>query len=52
MPQFGASLADDARVVIYACYMFIIQATGITNIFETSGKGILVLLVLLQSSFG
>jgi len=32
--------------------MFKIQATGIINILETAGKGILVLLVLLQSSFG
>ncbi len=28
MPQFGASLTDDARVVIYDRNMFIIQATG------------------------
>ncbi len=26
-PQFGASLSDDAIVVIYYCNMFIIQAT-------------------------
>ncbi len=25
--QFGASLTDDARVVIYDCIMFIIHAT-------------------------
>jgi hypothetical protein len=31
MPQFGASLADDSRVVIYDCNMFIVQATGCTN---------------------
>ncbi len=28
MPQFGASLTDDARVIIYDCNRFIIQATG------------------------
>ena len=28
MPQFGASLADDSRVVIYDYNMFIVQATG------------------------
>jgi hypothetical protein len=27
MPQFGASLADDSRVVIYDRNMFIVQAT-------------------------
>jgi hypothetical protein len=27
--QFGASLTDDPRVIIYNCKMFIIQATGI-----------------------
>jgi hypothetical protein len=26
--KFGASLTDDARVVIYDCHMFIVQATG------------------------
>ncbi len=26
--KFAASLADDARVVIYNCHMFIVQATG------------------------
>jgi len=31
MPQFGASLADDSRVVIYDCNMFIVQATCFTN---------------------
>jgi len=29
MPQFGASLADDSRVVIYDCNMFIVQSTGL-----------------------
>jgi len=28
MSQFGVSLSDDARVIIYDCNMFIIQATG------------------------
>ncbi len=28
IPQFGASLTDDARVVIYDRNMFIIQTTG------------------------
>ncbi len=28
MPQFGASLADDSRVIIYDCNLFIVQATG------------------------
>ncbi len=27
MPQFGASLADDSRVVNYDCNMFIVKAT-------------------------
>ncbi len=27
MLQFGASLADDTRVIIYDCNMFIVQAT-------------------------
>ncbi len=31
MPQFGASLNDDARAVIYDCNMFIIQAVGVSN---------------------
>jgi hypothetical protein len=26
--KFGASLTDDARVIIYNCHMFIVQATG------------------------
>jgi hypothetical protein len=26
--KFGASLTDDARVVIYNCHMFIVQATA------------------------
>jgi hypothetical protein len=28
MPQFGASLSDDYRSIIYNCNVFIIQATG------------------------
>ncbi len=28
MPQFGASLTDNARVIIYDHNMFIIQGTG------------------------
>jgi hypothetical protein len=31
MPQFGASLADDSRVVIYNRNMFMVQATGRSN---------------------
>ncbi len=27
-PRVEASLTDDARVVIYDCHMFIVQATG------------------------
>ncbi len=30
-PQFGASLTDSARVVIYDCNMFIIQATAFST---------------------
>ncbi len=30
-PQFGASLADNSRVVIYDRNMFILQATGHTE---------------------
>ncbi len=26
--RFEASLSDDAKVVIYNCHMFIVQATG------------------------
>jgi hypothetical protein len=29
--KFGASLPDDARVVIYNCHMFILQATGVAR---------------------
>jgi hypothetical protein len=28
-PQFGASLIDDARVVLYDCTMFMVEATGL-----------------------
>jgi hypothetical protein len=31
MPQFGASLADDSRVIIYDRNMFIVQATDHLN---------------------
>ncbi len=31
MPQFGASLTYDSRVVIYDRNMFIIQATGMVK---------------------
>ena len=27
--KFGTSLTDDARVVIYDCHVFIVQATGV-----------------------
>ncbi len=26
--EFGASLTDDARVIIYDCHLFIVQPTG------------------------
>jgi len=29
--KLGASLTDDARVVIYNCRMFIVQATDVTG---------------------
>jgi hypothetical protein len=29
--KLGASLTDDARVVIYDHHMFIVQATGVTH---------------------
>jgi hypothetical protein len=29
--KFGASLTDEARVVIYDHHMFIVQATGLTR---------------------
>ncbi len=32
--KLGASLTDDARVVIYDCHMFIVQATGIACLFS------------------
>jgi hypothetical protein len=32
MPQFGASLTDDASSVNYDCNMFIIQATEVHSI--------------------
>jgi hypothetical protein len=31
MPQFGASLTDDSRIVIYDRNMFIVQTTGHTG---------------------
>jgi len=36
MPQFGASLIDDSRIVIYDGNMFIVQATAFLtkNIFS------------------
>ncbi len=37
-PQFGASLADDSRVVIYDRNRFIVQATGLTHKHMTSYK--------------
>jgi hypothetical protein len=32
--KLGASLTDDARVIIYDCHMFIVQATGIACLFS------------------
>ncbi len=37
MPQFGASLTDNARVVIYNCNMFIIQAADLTGTEAAAG---------------
>jgi hypothetical protein len=34
MPQFGASLTDDARAVIDDCNLFIIQATDIIKSYK------------------
>jgi hypothetical protein len=31
MPQFGASLTDDSRNIIYGRNMFIVQATGLVG---------------------
>jgi hypothetical protein len=36
MPQFGASLTDAARLIIYNRNMFIIQAIGMYNKYEES----------------
>jgi hypothetical protein len=35
MPQFGVSLADDSRVIIYDCNMFIVQANGRKKFYKT-----------------
>ncbi len=32
--KLGASLTDDARVIIYDSHMFIVQATGIACLFS------------------
>jgi hypothetical protein len=34
--KFEASLTDNARVIIYDCHMFIVQATGV--LFFSQGK--------------
>jgi hypothetical protein len=34
--KFEASLSDDARVTMYDCHMFIVQATGV--LFFSQGK--------------
>ena len=47
MPQFGASLTDNARVTIYDRNMFIIQTTGFVLIVKagnTKGGSITALL--------
>jgi hypothetical protein len=31
MPQFGASLTDDAKSIIYNCNVFKIQTTSVTS---------------------
>jgi hypothetical protein len=35
MTQFGASLANNSRVIIYNCNMIIVQATGSTGSIPT-----------------
>ncbi len=30
--KIDASLTDDARVIIYDCHMFIVQATGLNQV--------------------
>jgi hypothetical protein len=35
--KLETSLTDDARVVIYDCHMFIVQATGVQNLYTFSG---------------
>jgi hypothetical protein len=36
--KFGASLTDNARVVIYDCHMFIVQATDLSTFKALPGK--------------
>jgi hypothetical protein len=31
--KLEASLTDNAKVIIYGCHMFIVQATGLVNLF-------------------
>ena len=42
--KFGASLTDDARVIIYDCHMFIAQATGWKGL-ASANTSLFVLLV-------
>jgi hypothetical protein len=39
MLQTVASLIDDARVIIYNCNMFIMQATELTELAKAKSKG-------------
>jgi hypothetical protein len=41
MPQFGASLTDDSRIVIYDRNMFIVQATGVSGRIQIPGLRIM-----------
>jgi hypothetical protein len=38
--KLEASLTDDARVVNYICHMFIVQATGEQETYDTKFKGL------------
>ena len=37
--KLGASLTDDARVIIYDSHMFIVQATGVACLFSLLSLG-------------
>jgi hypothetical protein len=55
--KLETSLTDDARVIIYNCHMFIVQATGWPfkttfkiKIYDGGGGGALTLTILLKKS--